>query len=379
MLKIPEGDGTAVPFSLAAAILALLTVGALIGCLGPPDPGAPNVGVLATWAGGSVTVEELDARVRELPAARRRPTEGESLSDWVEAQILELTLPRIVLARARESDLAGSPALALRARFEASQEIGRAHLSVRCPAREIPERDLRTAFARDYSDEPQPWILLRHIYKRALPGSPESERVRTRELITQLRRELDDGVSFIELARMHSDSETAKDAGMLGRISRQAPIESRVREAAWALRDGEHSDVVEVANGFHVLLRERSGVEPPPTFEEVRDELAQSETLRLREACGREILAALGEATLVTVDREALLQSEDPSRTALSIGDETFTTDELAGLSSELNPISNSRVSTVSSLGSAQKNRPSRSITASIGSCNASSIFSTLR
>ncbi len=157
--------------------------------------------------------------------------------------------------------------------------------------------------------------------------------------MAELVRELEAGVSFIELARVHSDSETAKDGGLLGRISRQAPIEPRIREAAWALRDGEHSGVVEVDNGFHILLREQSGVEPPPTFEEVRAGPTQSEVLRRREACGRGILEELGAATLVAVDRDALLQSEDPSRTALTIGDETFTTGELAGLSSELEPL----------------------------------------
>ena len=96
---------------------------------------------------------------------------------------------------------------------------------------------------------------------------------------------------------------------------------------------------MEVDNGFHVLLREQSGAEPPPTFDEVRAQIEQSEVLRRREACGREVLQTLGEATLVTVDRDALLQSAEPSRAALTIGDETFTTEELAGLSSDLEPL----------------------------------------
>lgn len=344
MPRTPEGDGAAVPFSLAplspaTLIFGLLALGLLPGCSSPADLANSSPDVPATWEGGSITIEQLDERVRELPAARRRPAAGESLNDWVEARLADLVLPRIVLGRARESELASSPALALSARFEASQEIGRDHLFKLCPAEEIVDSDLSAAFERDYSDEPRPWILVRHIYKRALPSLPEGERAATHAEMTELARELDSGVSFVELARMHSDSETAKEGGLLGRISRHAPMEPRVREAAWALRDGEHSGVVEVANGFHVLLREQSGVEPPPTFEEVREELAQRETLQLREACGREVLRALGEATLVTVDRDALLQSEDPSRTALTIGDEPFTTEELAGLSSELEPL----------------------------------------
>jgi hypothetical protein len=344
LLKTPKGDGAAVPFSLATPapaqlILALLAVTLLPGCSDPPGPAAQGSGALASWEGGAVTIEQLDARVRQLPVARRRPPGGTSLAEWVENEVAELVLPQIVLARARESELAGSPALELRARFEASQEIGRDHLLGRCPAQEISESDLRAAFDSGHSGEPTPWVLVRHIYKRALPGLSDDERARKRDEIARLVRDLDEGVSFIELARMHSDSETAKDGGLLGRISRHAPIEPRVRDAAWALRDGEYSKVVEVENGFHVLLREEHGVEPPPTFEQVREELVVSETLRLREACGREVLRSLGDATPVLVDRDALLQSDDASRTALTIGDETFTVEALAGLSSELQPL----------------------------------------
>ena len=169
-----------------------------------------------------MTVEQLDARVRGLPAARRRPAAGQSLADWLRLQVTELALPRIVLSRARESQLASSPALALSARFEASQEIGREHLFGLCPAAPIPESDLAAVFERDFSSEGRPWILVRHIYKRALPGIPQAERGKVRDETAELVRKLDAGVSFIELAREHSDSETAKEGRAPG-----AHLESR--------------------------------------------------------------------------------------------------------------------------------------------------------
>lgn len=335
MRSAPEGDGGAVPFSrLAAAVAAVLALGLPAGCSPPPDPR-----VLASWDGGAVTVERLDARVRELPAERRRPAAGESLADWVAARAADLAVGDILLARARAADLASSPPLALAARFAASQEIGRGRLFALCPDAPVPEAELAAAFERDYAGAPRPWILVRHIYKRALPEASAAERDAARAELAALARELDEGVSFLELARLHSDSETAADGGLIGRISRQAPIEPRVRDAAWALADGERSGIVEVPNGFHLLLRESSGVEEPPAFEQVREEIARRAGLARREACGREVLAALGARTAVTVDREALLAAGDPARIALSIGDETFTAGELRGLSPEGQPL----------------------------------------
>jgi hypothetical protein len=332
-MALEGDDARAVPFPLGAAG-ALLALGLLTGCSAPPDPD-----VLASWSGGEVTVEQLDQRVRELPRAQRRPADGVGLDEWVAARAEDLALADILLERARAGDLATSPPLALRARFEASQQIGRQHLYSLCPEPAISEADLAAAFHREAAVEPRPWILVRHIYKRSLAQAPAAERAAVRAEMEGLVEQLDAGVSFIELARLHSDSETAADGGLIGRISRQAPIEPRVRDAAWALRDGERSGIIEVANGFHVLLRERSGVEEPPSFEQARDELARREVLKRRDACAREVLARLGAETPVSLDREALAGDGDPTRIALTIGEETFTADELAGLAPDLAPL----------------------------------------
>jgi peptidyl-prolyl cis-trans isomerase C len=332
-MALEGDDARAVPF-LLGPYAALLVLCLLTGC---STPGAP--GVLASWKGGEITVEQLDQRVRELPAEQRRPAGGQSVGEWVAARAADLALTRILLERARDGSAALSAPLALRARFEASQQIGREHLATLCPEPSISEADLAAAFERDNPGQPRPWILVRHIYKRSLPGAPAAERAGVRAEMTRLVAQLDAGVSFIELARLESDSETAPDGGLIGRISRQAPIEPRVRDAAWALSDGERSGVIEVANGFHVVLRERSGVEEPPTFEQARHELAHRQALNRREACAREVLRGLGAKTAVFLDRDALAARDNASRIALTIGEETFTVGELSGLSAEFVPL----------------------------------------
>jgi len=337
MQRFPERDGVkAVPFfrSGPAILLALLLTLPLAAC-GSSQPSD----ALATWRGGHVTPAELDAMVRGLPAARRQPAGGESLADWIDARTRELALSEIILQRTEGNRAGDTPELDLRARYEASQEIGRGYLARQCVVDDPTEEELAEAYTRAYPQPSEEWVLVRHIYKRSLPGGPAGERAAARSALEALRADLDAGASFIELARLHSDSATAKEGGLIGRLSRRAPVEPRVREVAWALSDGEYSQVVEVSNGFHLLWREQSGVAERPALDQVRIELTQAEALRRREACGREILTRLGDENPVIIDRDALLDPNDATRAALQVAGETFSARELGGLSGDLSPL----------------------------------------
>lgn len=332
MQRFPERDGVkAVPFF--RSVPALLLAVALGACASPPTD------TLASWQGGDVSPDELDSMVRSLPAAQRQPGDGESLTEWIEARAGDLAVNEILQQRGATDETAVAPELELRARYEADQEIGRGYLARHCVVSELSPEELADLYARAYPQESQEWILVRHIYKRSLLDGPASERAATRRDLEELRSDLDAGASFVELARLHSDSETAADGGLIGRLSREAPVEPRVRDAAWALGDGEYSQIIEVSNGFHLLWRERSGVTQRPSIEQVSAELTQAEGLRRREACGQEILTRLGALSPVIIDRDALLAPDDATRVALQVGTETFTARQLNGLSSDFSPL----------------------------------------
>ncbi len=308
-------------------MVVALAAGVLAACGPPPSPD-----VLATYAGGEVTIARLDALLRNLPAARRQPPADQPVGDWIEERIADVAIPEVLLGRAQASTLSRDPALLLRARYLTSQEIGRRFLHQRCPPEEISETELREASSRLHPQEPRPWVLVRHIYKRVSPQASAAERRLVRRALEQIQDELAAGASFVELARQHSDSETAEQGGLIGRISRQAPIEPRIRDAAWALADGERSGLVEVENGFHIVLRVESGVAEPQSSEQASDQLRQQMVVGRQAACGREILSDLGGKTPVKLDREAL-GADEPSRVVLSVGEESFTLEQLEGLS----------------------------------------------
>ena len=313
--------------------LALAAI-SMSGCGTASEPA--DLDRLATWTGGEVRRGQLDEMLRSLPAARRQPAAGESLEEWVEARIVDVALPEILWVRAESSPVADAPDLVLRARYLTGQEVGRRYLAKACPVVEASEAELRELFEQVAPREPRPWILLRHLYKRAEEGL--AHRSEIRQELEGLRREILDGASFLELARRHSDSKTAEDSGLIGRISRDAPMEAQVLDAAWQLEDGEISGVVEVTNGFHLLLRESSGVEPVPEFETLRAQLAEQESLRRREVCGQETLRRLAEATPTRIETE-ILDPVSPETEVLRIGEEAFTSAQLAGIPGDGQPL----------------------------------------
>eukprot|EP00292_Cryptomonas_paramecium_P019667 CAMPEP_0113684224 /NCGR_PEP_ID=MMETSP0038_2-20120614/13857_1 /TAXON_ID=2898 /ORGANISM="Cryptomonas paramecium" /LENGTH=119 /DNA_ID=CAMNT_0000603895 /DNA_START=15 /DNA_END=374 /DNA_ORIENTATION=- /assembly_acc=CAM_ASM_000170 len=59
---------------------------------------------------------------------------------------------------------------------------------------------------------------------------------------------------FGELARVHSDCSSARDNGDLGPFGR-GQMQKQFEDAAFALKVGEISDVVDSDSGLHIILR----------------------------------------------------------------------------------------------------------------------------
>jgi peptidyl-prolyl cis-trans isomerase C len=99
--------------------------------------------------------------------------------------------------------------------------------------------------------------------------------VETQATASELVAKLDDGADFEELAKENSTGPTGPNGGDLGWFSPEQMVKP-FSDAVAALADGAHtSEPVQTQFGWHVILREGSRENQPPTLESVRDVIKQ--------------------------------------------------------------------------------------------------------
>ena len=95
-------------------------------------------------------------------------------------------------------------------------------------------------------------VKLSEIFTAANSRASADARNKARQKIESLLKELRGGKDFAALARQFSESPDAKDGGEMGYISRNGTLPV-LSEAAFKLKVGEVSDVVETPFGYHIL------------------------------------------------------------------------------------------------------------------------------
>ena len=97
----------------------------------------------------------------------------------------------------------------------------------------------------------------------------------TQAAAVDLIKQLDEGADFAELAKANSTGPTGPNGGDLGWFAPDQMVKA-FSDAVAALDDGAHTAVpVQTQFGWHVILREDSRANQPPTLESVRDGLKQ--------------------------------------------------------------------------------------------------------
>ena len=155
-----------------------------------------------------------------------------------------------------------------------------------------------------------PQIRVRNIFKRTTRQATPEERETARLEIEELHRQLEKGASFIELARNHSDSETAQLDGLIGRLDPGA-LGPGLDRIVWALGDGEFSEVVSTPVGFHIFKVDQR-IEPfHMEFAEARTRLRRRFERLEAEATLAEYFDELLEASGAHYDPEGLDGDDD--------------------------------------------------------------------
>jgi peptidyl-prolyl cis-trans isomerase D len=119
----------------------------------------------------------------------------------------------------------------------------------------------------------QEQVGARHILKKVAKDAAEDQKAAVRASIEAIKKQLDEGASFEEIAKTESeDPGSAVKGGDLGSFPRGRMVPA-FDAAAFSLEAGKTSDIVETDFGFHIIQvyeKKPAGIQP---FDEVKDSI----------------------------------------------------------------------------------------------------------
>ncbi len=114
-----------------------------------------------------------------------------------------------------------------------------------------------------------------HILIRVDPSADEPTREAARKKGEALLKRLRSGEDFAEVAKANSDDPSvSENEGSLGFFARQQMV-SEFSDAAFALKPGQLSNLVQSPVGFHIIRAEEKKPEKRHSYEEMKERIAQ--------------------------------------------------------------------------------------------------------
>ena len=179
------------------------------------------------------------------------------------ALIAELRDIYLLSTQDQAAELAKNPTLAAQIELQKHGALAQAVATDFIANVPVSEEEVLAAYSEQVKLAPPLQFKARHIL------------VATQGEAIDLVTELDGGANFEELAKEKSTGPSGPNGGDLGWFSPDQMV-APFTNAVAALEDGGYtSEPVQTQFGWHVILREESRENQPPTFESVRDVINQ--------------------------------------------------------------------------------------------------------
>jgi parvulin-like peptidyl-prolyl isomerase len=125
-----------------------------------------------------------------------------------------------------------------------------------------------------------------HVVVRLGPAATPADRAAATEKLKQIRADILAGkIDFPTAAKKHSVCPSARDGGDLGFIARKdTVVDEAFAAAAFSLKKGEMSDVVETEMGLHLIAAMDRKPGMPTAFEKVADQVRDVYTDEVRQS-----------------------------------------------------------------------------------------------
>jgi len=276
-----------------------------------PEPAAApeSSDVAVTVNGDAITEGQLDARITprlERLGAQLSPAMIEQYKSRMRAQMLEgMILERLLDEQVAKAGVTVSDSdvndrineiLDMRnmtmdvfksmlqaqgqdfeqVRLEIKKTIGYEKLiDSQLPSKDVNDSDIRAAYElnKEQYDIPEQ-VQASHILVKPDSENPDvnQAKAQAKTKAEQLLKQLKDGADFATLAKENSDCPSGAKGGDLGLFGKGQMVQS-FENAAFALKPGELSDIVETQFGYHIIKVAQHKPAETKSMEDVRPEL----------------------------------------------------------------------------------------------------------
>lgn len=158
-----------------------------------------------------------------------------------------------------------------------------------------------------------------HILISTKPTDPNADpnevKAQAKQKAAELLKQIKDGADFATLAREHSSCPSSARGGDLGLFARGSMVKP-FEEAAFALKAGETSDVVETEFGYHIIKVAEHRDPNEVTFEDTKSTLLAKLTQQKKSEVMKAYLQSLRENAEIVFASDGTLPPSQPVITA---------------------------------------------------------------
>ncbi|HHT9153478.1 MAG TPA: peptidylprolyl isomerase [Candidatus Hypogeohydataceae bacterium YC40] len=121
-----------------------------------------------------------------------------------------------------------------------------------------------------------------HILVKTNPMESPEELNKAKQKIESIKKELDNGADFAELAKKYSDCPSSERGGDIGYFPRKGQVLEAFAATAFALKPGQISGPVKTEVGYHIIkVADRKAVTYDDVKEQVKEDYIEDQTDKL--------------------------------------------------------------------------------------------------
>ncbi|MFC1877106.1 peptidylprolyl isomerase [Thermodesulfobacteriota bacterium] len=143
------------------------------------------------------------------------------------------------------------------------------------PRAMVSEKDSRIFFENNpqYFKKPEE-VRASHILIQVAPDAGDEEKLAARKKIEDIKKKIEAGEDFANLARRYSEGPSNVNGGDLGYFDRKKMVKP-FSDAAFDLKPGQVSNIVETRFGFHLIKVYDKKAKSTYVFEDIKDRLGE--------------------------------------------------------------------------------------------------------